>query len=969
MRYFKKRKYINKKKNKYKYIYFKEYKNGKQIKIKKEEYYKKKQKGGMIVQKGGPSVKNTLDMYKNKNNYSLTNKKYYNKNNFYNNYNNFYNPMLPSVYGLSDLAIPNIRKAIKTRLNDIINTKNLSNLYQKNFLFALVSIPNYPPWSFDFLKLPRDRFSDSSPIYNANKNIKFAIYYNISIRKYKELFTSRKSILINPLLQYDKIEEEYNYFKPLYKSKVSLSLLSFLILPNIREMGNNSGFFFERGPELNQYLTIAHRKFYSKYNEIYGPYMRHLSQDYERSVKSFVKSQKNAKVDKRYCLTDEEIKFIINNQNDLSYFYRQNKLYLCFQAFIFTNDRIFLNIFDLFLFPQRYRNQLIRQLEMINQSMFAIFARILGITNVADVSKYVQGIVKITLGQLIIDYRYYPADYGERVRQSTGGTRISLISLLNLLKLRNYKDINFVITSLNSVTDIILGDNYWFLGKVIHTKQSNSLQLIDFMTDKPFNHEWSTRYFKSLLDLSRYLEPYTLISSYTPNVLKNNSQKGLYVYLFSKDNELVQVVLYGLKRGFDDSIDKRPIAIPFKFISSKSRFPLYLIKQKQLIEFPISEWIDKTMEWDTVSYYPVKQEYYDKQLKPYFVNTFLNTFMLQIYFRNVSNLAIYYGSLLFNKGLKLHGSYVYYPVYAFVQRLDELIKKCNTSKQKKIKILLILFENINDSHFKKLPIEIQILFQEIYFISYYIPDNLRSITYFMYYTPGITTNQNIIYKELDRLIDDEFLDRHQSINEQIENGTITVEQYERFYQDLYDFKMELLSSPSLSSEPVGEYKLSDFLDQIESDNPMTSLILSKIDPKYKVCLLDLLDINSKEEIENIILTSIRLMIPFGLYFSEELNRDTMLRIASQLSIIAHLYLWFGNSERVFHFHIYFKFNSTIYHLRYKTQYMSIRDNNSLVELYNYIINEFNLTELEYIFINSIDTLLDKTIPPLNPLIN
>ena len=48
MRYFKKRKYINKKKNKYKYIYFKEYKNGKQVQIKKEEYYKKKQKGGGI---------------------------------------------------------------------------------------------------------------------------------------------------------------------------------------------------------------------------------------------------------------------------------------------------------------------------------------------------------------------------------------------------------------------------------------------------------------------------------------------------------------------------------------------------------------------------------------------------------------------------------------------------------------------------------------------------------------------------------------------------------------------------------------------------------------------------------------------------------------------------------------------------------------------------------------------------------
>ena len=54
MRYLKKRKYLNKKKNKYKYIYFKEYKNGKQVQIKKEEYYKKKQKGGQIVQKGGP---------------------------------------------------------------------------------------------------------------------------------------------------------------------------------------------------------------------------------------------------------------------------------------------------------------------------------------------------------------------------------------------------------------------------------------------------------------------------------------------------------------------------------------------------------------------------------------------------------------------------------------------------------------------------------------------------------------------------------------------------------------------------------------------------------------------------------------------------------------------------------------------------------------------------------------------------
>ena len=49
MRYFKKRKYINKKKDKYKYIYFKEYKNGKQVQIKKEEYYKKKQMGGGVT--------------------------------------------------------------------------------------------------------------------------------------------------------------------------------------------------------------------------------------------------------------------------------------------------------------------------------------------------------------------------------------------------------------------------------------------------------------------------------------------------------------------------------------------------------------------------------------------------------------------------------------------------------------------------------------------------------------------------------------------------------------------------------------------------------------------------------------------------------------------------------------------------------------------------------------------------------
>ena len=243
MRYFKKRKYINKKKDKYKYIYFKEYKNGKHVEIKKEEYYKNKQKGGGI---------NINEYFSNLS---------------YRNLDGTYFALEDPTLLFGSIQVPDFVRYTTYKYNSnpeklILTPKSYKELLE----LGLNDYLEYPEFSLNRLIKEKNMFKDTYTLIYVNKNISYIGYPNannmgssvipylnrqrettitqLSLNRYLlTIDAKKKNLYINNAISFTNKQLEHG----------STNILS---LSNLRQMAYNQLKLLKTARNINNFLSF-----------------------------------------------------------------------------------------------------------------------------------------------------------------------------------------------------------------------------------------------------------------------------------------------------------------------------------------------------------------------------------------------------------------------------------------------------------------------------------------------------------------------------------------------------------------------------------------------------------------------------------------------------------------------------------------------------------------------------------------
>ena len=243
MKYFKKRKYINKKQNKYKYIYFKEYKNGKQVEIKKEEYYKNKQKGGGI---------NINEYFSNLS---------------YRNLDGTYFALEDPNLLFGSIQVPDFVRYNSNKYNSnpeklILTPKS----YKELLKLGLNDYLEYPEFSLDRLIKERNMFKEKYTLIYVNKNISYIGYPNAnnmgsSVIPYLngKRETTMTPLSLNRYLSVIDAEKKYLYIKnaiSFTSKQLEHGATDILSLNDLTKMANNQLKLLRTVRNINKFLSF-----------------------------------------------------------------------------------------------------------------------------------------------------------------------------------------------------------------------------------------------------------------------------------------------------------------------------------------------------------------------------------------------------------------------------------------------------------------------------------------------------------------------------------------------------------------------------------------------------------------------------------------------------------------------------------------------------------------------------------------
>jgi len=895
MRYLKKRKYLNKKKNKYKYIYFKEYKNGKQVQIKKEEYYKKKQKGGQIVQKGGP-VESYVPPHLRK---SFKSK--------------LKIPYVP----------PHLRKSFKSKLKIpyVPHLQRNTRLLNKNYSLVNINENLKIAWgngSFYF-NLPL-KYPD---VFNLNykgklKETKINKYYSLSdihfpLTPFKWERIKNRVIIDTEIL--DSIEEDLGLYKSECIFIYNSTIFTCFGLPDIKFMPLQCLLTHFKDSrldeyELNKILDPIIRKNLELYHKDNVKVFQKYMEDAEKSIDSGMKGLRI----KDYEKMESNQLYILTLMRSIKF----PKYYVFYLRFKKVNFKC---ILDLFLRPILTQGLINSLEEMYNYIIEFMDARRKGYS-------LCEPLVKIGLGIMEIKCSIEGTNVANTYIAGTSMNFIPLFDLIKLLKLQlnsigKQKRIGIELFSCSISPNTMetyglfqgfklpffKSNPYQRVTKFTYNKEKTKLK--DFMTDEPILLTQLKGYI-SVNQIKENCWGGKLMCFSTKPHKSTSPEYGLEVLIF-RDGEdkfwLYQI--YGTKdRVRPKIILENSIAT---YVENESGM-LYFVYEKKLDNFDVKDWLKKAKEEVGINVVQTERQY-ESYKKVFESDSYLDNFVLDIFTRNQIHLGIKIGILLFGKGLFRVGNFIFYPNLEFAKLLNDEIEK--NPNQNEILLLLMLFRNHLDKYFSQLPESIKLLLKtQMYYIGWYIPSSLRNLV-----------------KEFNDNFEENFLTSNKlptTLNFTEEDLTLP----DKLLLYTSDRRTEILkmlgNNRNVSIE--NGYILFNILDAISKTNQKersSQLLLSKLDPNMKYTIRDFQgeDIRQFQEVIN---KCLLYMSKFNDYkFNEE------------LSIIAHHKSDF-KLQRTFHIHCYSKYNDILAKIRSKIGKLTIYNNYDIVRLYNcYRITEKN----------------------------